>query len=89
MSVKSSPLHCTLVFDFIVNERNFTVSFYQDLTTDDAFTVKTVTVLNPDGTTVDDQKLCDVISKYTIEKYSITYDPGDNSEEDVKFDPPI
>jgi hypothetical protein len=85
MSVKSSPLHCTLVFDFIVNERNFMVSFYQDLTTDD----KTVTVLNPDGSTVDDQKLCDVIAKYTIEKYSITYDPGDNPEEDVKLDPPI
>jgi hypothetical protein len=61
------------------------VSFYQDLTTDD----KTVTVSNPDGTQVEDQKLCDVIAKYTIEKYSITYDPGEDTQDDVKLDPAI
>jgi hypothetical protein len=85
MSVKSNPLHCTLVFDFLVNGRNFMVSFYQDLTTDD----KMVTVSNPDGTPVEDQKLCDVIAKYTIEKYSITYDPGEDTQDDVKLDSAI
>jgi hypothetical protein len=85
MSVKSNPLHCTLVFDFLVNGRNFKVSFYQDLTTDE----KIVTVLNPDGTDVEDQRLCDVIAKYTIEKYSITYDPGDDSQDEVRLDPAI
>lgn len=82
MNVTSSPLHCTLVFDFSVNERNFMVSLYQDLTTDE----KIVKVLNPDGTTVEDEKICDYIVKYAIEKYSITYDPGNDTQEDIKSD---
>lgn len=81
MNIISSPLHCTLVFDFSINGRNFKVSLYQDLTTDD----KSVTISNPDETPVEDQKICDLIAKYAIEKYSITYDPGDNFEE-VKSD---
>lgn len=81
MNIISSPLHCTLVFDFSINGRNFKVSLYQDLTTDD----KSVTISNPDETRVEDQKICDLIAKYAIEKYSITYDPGDNFEE-VKSD---
>ena len=85
MNIISNPLHCTLVFDFSVNEKNFTVSFYQDLITND----KTVTVSNPDGTDVEDQDLCDLIGRYAIEKYSITYDPGDEENEEVHLDPPI
>jgi hypothetical protein len=85
MNIISNPLHCTLVFDFSVNEKNFTVSFYQDLITND----KTVTVSNPDGTDVEDRDLCDLIGRYAIEKYSITYDPGDEETEEVHLDPPI
>jgi hypothetical protein len=85
MNVTSSPLHCTLVFDFSVNEKSFTVSLYQDLTTDD----KIVKVLNTDGTQVEDTKICDYIAKYAIEKYSITYDPGNDPQENVKIDPAI
>ena len=77
MEIKSSPLHCTLVFDFSVNDKNFNVSLYQDLTTNE----RSVTVLNPDGTDVEDAALCDLIAKYAIDKYSITYDPG--TEESV------
>ena len=72
MEIKSSPLHCTLVFDFSVNDKNYTVSLYQDLTTND----KIVNVLNTDGSNVNDTNLCDLIAKYSIDKYSITYDPG-------------
>lgn len=72
MEIKSSPLHCTLVFDFSVNDKNYTVSLYQDLTTND----RVVSVLNTDGSTVEDSNLCDLIVKYAIDKYSITYDPG-------------
>ena len=77
MEIKSSPQHCTLVFDFMIGDKNFTVSLYQDLSTND----RTVSVLNPDGSSVDDADLCDLIIKYAIDKYSITYDPG--SEEDT------
>lgn len=82
MEINSSPQHCTLVFDFIVGSRNFTVSLYQDLVTND----KVVNVLNPDGSSVDDTNLCDLIAKYAIDKYSITYDPG---TEDTNLDPAI
>lgn len=81
MNIISSPLHCTLVFDFSINGKNFKVSLHQNLTTND----KLVTISNPDETPVYDRKICDLISKYAIEKYSITYDPGDNFEE-VKSD---
>jgi hypothetical protein len=84
MNITSSPLHCTLVFDFAVNGKNFKVSLYQDLTTDD----KSITVLNPDETPVADEKICDLIAKYAIEKYSITYDPGDDYQE-TRLDPII
>lgn len=85
MEIKSSPLHCTLVFDFFVADKNFTVSLYQDLTTDD----KTVSVLNPDGSKVEDPNLCDLIAKYAIDKYSITYDPGEDIKEEPNLDPAI
>jgi len=78
MEIKSSPLNCTLVFDFSVNDKSFNVSLYQDLITND----KSVIVLNPDGTDVDDVALCDLIAKYAIDKYSITYDPGTEDNED-------
>lgn len=81
MEIKSNPLHCTLVFDFSANDKNYTVSLYQDLTTND----KVVNVLNTDGSIVDDANLCDLIVKYAIDKYSITYDPGtdDNNSDPV------
>ena len=82
MEIKSSPKHCTLVFDFVVGDRNFDVSLYQDLTNGD----KVVNVLNPDGTSVDDANLCELFVRYAIDKYSITYDPG---TEDTDLDPVI
>lgn len=82
MEIKSNPLHCTLVFDFSVNDKNYTVSLYQDLTTND----KVVNVLNTDGSIVDDANLCELIVKYAIDKYSITYDPG---TDDNNLDPVI
>ncbi len=85
MNIISNPLHCTLVFDFSVAGRNFMVSFYQDLMTND----KKVTVSNPDGTEVEDQNLCGLIGKYAIEKYSITYDPGNEDSDEIHLDPPI
>lgn len=78
MGIISSPLHCTLVFDFLINKKNFKVSLYQDLVTDD----KIVTVLNSDDTKVEDEKICRLITKYAIEKYSITYDPGEEDPEE-------
>lgn len=82
MEIKSDPKHCTLVFDFVVNDKNFNVSLYQDLATND----KKVNVLNPDGSKVEDQDLCNLIAKYAIDKYSITYDPG---TEDTDLDSEI
>jgi hypothetical protein len=81
MEIKSSPQHCTIVFDFKIGDNDFIVSLYQDLTTND----KVVNVLNTDGSSVDDANLCDLIVKYAIDKYSITYDPGtdDNSLDPV------
>lgn len=78
MEIKSSPLNCTLVFDFSVNDKSFNVSLYQDLITNN----KSVTVLNTDGSNVDDANLCDLITKYAIDKYSITYDPGTGEDDD-------
>jgi hypothetical protein len=82
MKIESSPQHCTIVFDFVIGDKNFTVSLYQDLITDD----KVVNIFNPDGTSVDDTNLCDLIAKYAIDKYTITYDPG---TDDDNLDPII
>jgi hypothetical protein len=85
MKINSSPSHCTLVFNFTVSGKDFTVSLYQDLKTND----KSVSVLNPDGTIVEDADICQLITKYAIDRYSITYDPGDDTEDQPNLDPPI
>jgi hypothetical protein len=85
MKINSSPSHCTLVFNFTVSGKDFTVSLYQDLKTND----KSVSVLNPDGTIVEDADICQLITKYAIDRYSITYDPGDDTEDQPNLDPAI
>ena len=85
MKINSSPSHCTLVFNFTVSDKDFTVSLYQDLKTNE----KSVSVLNPDGTNVEDVNICQLITKYAIDKYSITYDPGEDVEDQPNLDPAI
>jgi hypothetical protein len=72
MNIESKPLHCTLVFEVDAEDKKFNVTFYQDIETND----KVINVLNPDGTSLDDSNLFDVIVKYITEKYDISYDPG-------------
>lgn len=85
MKINSSPSHCTLVFNFTVADKDFTVSLYQDLKTNE----KVVNVLNPDGSNVEDVAFLELITKYAIDKYSITYDPGDDANDQPNLDPAI
>jgi hypothetical protein len=91
MNIDINPINFTFTLEFLLDDKKFNAILYQDLASNE----KVVTLLNQDGTHIENSELSDKIAAYIIERYSIDYGSSDDSldiivgQEDAPFDPPI
>ncbi len=95
MRIIAKPKLCILYFDFQIGDSVFDVEVRQNIGHETNIEVK---VLDSSGNPVSDERLINVITDYSIQKYSISYEEGNESNlnnyqseavRDVRPDPPI
>ena len=95
MRIIAKPKLCILYFDFQIGDSVFDVEVRQNIGHETNIEVK---VLDSSGNPVSDERLIKVITDYSIQKYSISYEEENESNlnnyqseavRDVRPDPPI
>jgi hypothetical protein len=95
MRIIAKPKLCILYFDFQIGDSVFDVEVRQNIGHETNIEVK---VLDSSGNPVSDERLINVITDYSIQKYSISYEEENESNlnnyqseavRDVRPDPPI
>lgn len=95
MRIIAKPKLCILYFDFQIGDSLFDVEVRQNISETQNIEVK---VLDSSGNPVSDERLLNIITDYSIQKYSISYEESDNQDfnkyssqpsPDVRLDPAI